>query len=67
MEIQQANKQFSSRNTWIFLIAIIVALGCILSGKPLAPKRHTVRYKHSLDYPQFQDKELIQVGSLDRG
>ena len=67
MVVEQANTQRSSRNAWIFLIVLMAVLGCILAGKQLAPKRYTVGYQHSLDYPQFQDKELIQVGSLDRG
>ena len=63
----QSNTKQASPKAWILVTVIIAVCGCILVGKQLAHKQYTVRYQHSLDYPQFQGRELIQVGSLDRG
>ena len=65
--MEQSNSKQASRKAWILVTVIIAVCGCILAGKQLSPKRYAVRYHHSLDYPQFQDREFIQVGSLDRG
>ena len=47
---------------WVLLVmAALFAIG------RSAWQNRPIRYKHSLVYPAYQQQELIQVGSLDRG
>lgn len=51
-----------------FLLALAALAACVITGQCLTREtKRQVRYRHSLAYPKFQEKELIQVSSLDRG
>ncbi len=66
--MEQATANRFSHAEKVFLFVLIALAACVIAGKCLASKkRYQINYKHSLAYPQFQEKELLQVGSLDRG
>ena len=65
--MEQAIANRFSRAEKVFLFVLIVLAACVVAGKYIALKKYEINYKHSLAYPQFQNQELIQVGSLDHG
>lgn len=52
---------------WAMVVVIGLIFGSLLANRLSAPRNFSVRYKHSLEYPKLQDRNLLQVGSLDRG
>ncbi|MBI4341123.1 MAG: hypothetical protein HY598_02445 [Candidatus Omnitrophica bacterium] len=52
----------------LLLVAGVLALAAaVLALRQQPLSQSALRYKHSLEYPAYQQQELLQVGSLDRG
>ena len=49
-----------------FFVAVVASLAFAGRSAGRAPHQKA-RYHHDLSYPADQQKDLIQVGSLDRG
>ena len=51
-------------------VGVLAAVAVFMALYPPVPPRQrpvAIRYKHTFSYPAHQQKNLIQVGSLDRG
>ena len=63
----KADHRLSERQTILVVVWVLVVMAVFLAFSYSAWQNRPIHYKHSLNYPAYQQRELIQVGSLDRG